>query len=348
MGFSLFFPLSAARSNIRMGLTKVVSGTVLSPKSCMINGKHLIKFNGNTMDIPSTVVAPVVVAADCSTYHRFAVKAQHGVQQGVWNTEIILKKNLIKVVPTSVIPKVLVNGQPMEIPIGKAVVVKDIVDHTVVAELSMTPDHVVVVKAPRFLLEEVKTNGHIIEVIPSVQLKNKLCGVCGNFKKPILTETVSGHCVYSKAELEIASWIIPSEHTVMTPKIISELKKETEICSKFTVQPTKVAKAYKAATGKCTLLRHLVQMRPGKVCISKIPVTQCGPSCKPQKSQMTEKPVPFTCLPQGRLAEHYLAKVTAGQALPELATKETSFAAQVRMPAHCIHALVTPMSSRGI
>merc|ERR1719391_677794 len=116
----------------------------------------------------------------------------------------------------------------------------------------------------------------------------------------------------------------------MTPKIISELKKETEICSKFTVQPTKVAKAYKAATGKCTLLRHLVQMRPGKVCISKIPVTQCGPSCQPQ----------------GRLAEHYLAKVTAGQDLPELATKETSFAAQVRMPAHCIHALVTPMSSR--
>merc|ERR1712212_1267443 len=347
--YNLFFPLTAARNNINMGLSKVVSGSILSSKSCMIQGKHLIKFNGNSIDIPSTVHGPVVVTGDCSTFHRFAVMAVP-VQQGVWSTEIILKKNLIKIIPTGSLPKVLVNGQPMEFPVGSVdtVVVKDIADHTIVAELSMTPDHVVIVKAPRFLLEEVKTNGHIIEVIPSVQLKNKLCGVCGNFKKPILTETVNGHCVYSKAELEIASWIIPSEHTVMTPKIISELKKETEICSKFTVQPTKVAKAYKAATGKCTLLRHLVQMRPGKVCISKIPVTQCGPSCKPQKSQMTEKPVPFTCLPQGRLAEHYLAKVTAGQALPELATKETSFAAQVRMPAHCIHAPVTPMSSRGI
>jgi len=342
--FSLFFPLSAARSNIRMGLTKVVSGTVLSPKSCMINGKHLIKFNGNTMDIPSTVVAPVVVAADCSTYHRFAVKAQHVVQQGVWNTEIILKKNLIKVVPTSVIPKVLVNGQPMEIPIGKAVVAKDIVDHTVVAEIVMTPDHVVIVKAPRFLLEEVKTNGKIIEVVPSIQLKNKLCGVCGNFQKPIMSETVTGHCVYSKPELEIASWMIPSGSSMMSPTILSELKKETEMCSKITVLPTKVAKAYKAATGKCTLLRHLIQKRPGQVCLSKVPVTQCGPSCKPQKSELTQKTVPFTCLPEGPVAERLISKVIIGEELPELATKVTSFSAQVRMPAHCVHALVT----RGI
>merc|ERR1712029_972236 len=112
------------------------------------------------MDIPATVVAPVVVAADCSTFHRFAIKTQH--VQGVWNTEIILKKNLIKVVPTPTLPTVLFNGKPIEIPVSKVVIVKDIADHTVIAEVLMTPDHVVVVKAPRFLLEEVKTNGQII------------------------------------------------------------------------------------------------------------------------------------------------------------------------------------------
>merc|ERR1712029_51108 len=166
--FNLFFPISAAR----IPISRVVSGSVLSAKSCMIHGDPL--------DIPATVVAPVVVAADCSAFHRFAIKAQH-VQQGAWNTEIILKKNLIKVVPTPPLPTVLVNGKPIVIPVGKVVIVKDIVDHTVIAEVLMTPDHVVIVKAPRFLLEEVKTNGQIIEVVPSVQLKNKLCGVCGNF-----------------------------------------------------------------------------------------------------------------------------------------------------------------------
>merc|ERR1711931_214480 len=229
-----------------------------------------------------------------------------------------------------------------EIPVGtgKTVIAKDIADNTVIAELSMTPDHVVIVKAPRFLLEEVKINGHIIEVIPSVLLKNKLCGVCGNFQKPIISET----------ELEIASWMIPSSSSssMMSPTLMSQLKKETEMCSKFTVQPTKVTKAYKVATGKCTILRHLVMLRPGKVCISKIPVTECGPSCKPHKSQMTLKPVPFTCLPLGRMAENYLEKVIKGEALPELTTKETSFTSEVRMPAQCIHALVTPLSTRGI
>merc|ERR1712029_1332523 len=104
----------------------------------------------------------------------------------------------------------------------------------------------------------------------------------------------------------------------MSPSILSELKKETEMCPKMTVLPTEVAKAYKVATGKCTILRHLIQ-----------------------KSQLTVKAVPFTCLPEGPVVETLIAKVIIGQELPELATKVTSFAAQVRMPATCVHALVT-------
>merc|ERR1712029_1237154 len=108
---------------------------------------------------------------------------------------------------------------------------------------------------------------------------------------PIMTETVTGHCVYSKPELEIASWMIPTgSSSMMSPSILSELKEETEMCPKMTVLPTEVAKAYKVATGKCPILRHLIQKRPGQVCLYKIPVTQCGPSCKPQKSQLTLRP----------------------------------------------------------
>merc|ERR1719295_1931222 len=35
--YSLFFPLSAVRNNIHMGFSKIVSGSVLSSKSCTIN-----------------------------------------------------------------------------------------------------------------------------------------------------------------------------------------------------------------------------------------------------------------------------------------------------------------------
>merc|ERR1712121_243686 len=96
------------------------------------------------------------------------------------------------------------------------------------------------------------------------------------------------------------------------------------------------AKAYKAATGRCTILRHLTMQRPG---------TQCGPSCKSQGSEMTVKPVPFTCLPLGRQAEHYMNKVQSGEPMPELASMETSYTTEMRQPAHCVHALVS--SVRG-
>ena len=56
------------------------------------------------------------------------------------------------------------------------------------------------------------------------------------------------------------------------------------------------------------------------------------------------KAVPFTCLKDGPVVEKLVAKAITGQELPELAAKVTSFTAQVRMPSHCVHALV----SKGI
>merc|ERR1712112_111500 len=132
-----------------------------------------------------------------------------------------------------------------------------------IATLEKTTDGVVIFKAPRFNLEEVRTNGKKIEVIPSVEMKNKLSGLCGNFMKPIVSQTVTSQCVMSKPELEVASWMIPSASSSSVPShLMSELKKETEMCSKVMVQPTKVAKAYKAATGRCTILRHLTEQLP--------------------------------------------------------------------------------------
>merc|ERR1711973_964065 len=263
-----------------------------------------------------------------------------------WETIVHLKKNTVVINPVN--SKVLVNDRPVTgITTGKPVIVKDVSGQPI-ATLEKTTDGVVILKAPRFNLEEVRTNGKKIEVIPSVELKNRLGGLCGNFMKPIVSQTVTSQCVYSKPELEVASWMIPSASSSVSSSVpshlMSELKKETEMCSKVMVQPTKVAKAYKAATGRCTILRHLTEQLPGKMCFSKVPVTQCGPSCKSQGSEMTVKPVPFTCLPP-RQAEHYMTKVQSGEPMPELATMETSYTTQMRQPAHCVHALVS--SVRG-
>merc|ERR1711973_817596 len=168
-----------------------------------------------------------------------------------WETIVHLKKNTVVINPVN--SKVLVNDRPVTgITTGKPI-----------ATLEKTTDGVVILKAPRFNLGEVRTNGKKIEVIPSVEMKNKLSGICGNFMKPIVSQTVTSQCVMSKPELEVASWMIPSASPSVSSSVpshlMSELKKETEMCSKVMVQPTKVAKAYKAATGRCTILRHLTE-----------------------------------------------------------------------------------------
>merc|ERR1712121_426525 len=245
--YNLFFPLSAIRNNVRLTANQLVSGSVLSTKTCAINGNHMTKFNGQSLDIPDAMTKRgLLLALDASNFHRFIVYARS--QSGKWETVVILKNNEVEINPVS--SKVLVNNRPVQIPTGKPVIAKDISGQPI-ATLEKTTDGVVILKAPRFNLEEVRTNGKKIEVIPSVELKNKLSGMCGNLKKPIVSQTVTSQCVLSKPELEVTSWMIPSVSSSVPSHLMSELKKETEMCSKVMVQPTKVAKAYKAATGRC-------------------------------------------------------------------------------------------------
>merc|ERR1712198_746630 len=354
--YNLFFPLSAIRNNVRLAANQLVSGSVLSTKTCTISGFNMNKFNGQNLWIPTnlpigTIADGITIALDASNFHRFGVIARCDsfmpIRRTQWETIVLLKKDTVVINKDT---NVLVNDRPVTgITTGKPVIVKGISGQPI-ATLEKTSDGVIILRAPRFNLGEVRTNGYKIEVIPSVEMKNKLGGLCGNFMKPIVSQTATSQCVMSKPELEVASWMIPSASSSSVSSsvpshLMSELKKETEMCSKVMVQPTKVAKAYKAATGRCTILRHLIMQRPGKMCFSKVPVTQCGPSCKSQGSEMTVKPVPFTCLPLGRQAEHYMNKVQSGEPTPELASMETSYTSEMRQPAHCVHALVS--SVRG-
>merc|ERR1711994_1234370 len=309
----------------------------------------LIQFNGKTIPLPEKVINghSVMVAHDASTYRRFMVLVtpMPGMPgyPNLLKTLIVLKQNDIEIIPSSGYspPIVTVNSKKIELPVGKEVKITGITN-ALIATLLRTTDGVVV-KAPKFLLEEVATDGKQLQIIPSPLLKNKVAGLCGSFQKTLsstgshsATSTGSLSCVYSKPELEVASWTVPkvgsgsvSGSVSIPAPLMSQLKKESQQCAKVTLNPTKVAKAYKSATGKCTLLRHLSIQRGVKMCFSKVPITQCGPSCKSQDSKMTEKTVEFTCMPAGRQADLYLKKVNQGKLIPEFKNLETSFSSQV-------------------
>merc|ERR1719356_236554 len=368
----LFFPLTAVKNNAVLGVSQVTSGSVLASgsavsKMCRINANthSLIQFNGKTIALPEKVINghSLMVAHDASTYRRFMVLVTPITSQNLLKTHILLKQNEIEIIPSGSSPIVTVNSKKIELPVGKEVKITGILGtntNAIIATLFRTTDGVVVIKAPRFLLEEVATNGKQLQIIPSPLLKNKVAGLCGSFQKTLsspgahgATVTGSLSCVYSKPELEVASWTVPkvgsgsvSGSVSIPAPLMPELKKESQQCAKVTLNPTKVAKAYKSATGKYTLLRHLSIQRGVKMCFSKVPITQCGPSCKSQDSKMTEKTVEFTCMPASRQADLYLKKVNQGKLIPEFKNLETSFSSQMPQPSHCVHALVS--SIRGI
>merc|ERR1712200_208406 len=130
--YNLFFPLSAIRNNVRLAANQLVSGSVLSTKTCAVTGHHIIKFNGQSVDIQNAMT-----------------------KNGLMLT--------VEINPVS--SKVLVNDRPVQITTGKPTIVKGVFGESIAT------------------LEEVRTNGKKIEVIPSVEMKNKLSGLCGNFMK---------------------------------------------------------------------------------------------------------------------------------------------------------------------
>merc|ERR1719192_2810322 len=143
---------------------------------------------------------------------------------------------------------VTVNSKKIELPVGKEVKITGITN-ALIATLLRTTDGVVVIKAPKFLLEEVASNGKQLQIIPSPLLKNKVAGLCGSFQKTLsstgshgATSTGSLSCVYSKPELEVASWTVPkagSGSVSIPAPLMSELKKESQQCAKVTLNPTK-------------------------------------------------------------------------------------------------------------
>jgi len=350
--FALFFPLKAIRNNINLGVNNVVRGTPVAPVCTIASGPHhqeVQTFENSTLILPTVSPCDFLLSADGSKYHRFGVTIRP-LPTGEKVVRIFLKSTLVEIIPSGPSAKVLVNGKVLTpVPVEpKTLEISTPTTGGVIGTITKTTDGVIVVRSPELLLEELRTNGQIVQVFPSPLLKNKLVGICGGLTNQVRGEVAGPKkCVYSKPELEVASYWIPSETCSSLPSnIMSELKKETEQCAVYHVQPTKVAKSYKLATGKCTLLRHLTLLRPGQMCISKVPVTQCGPSCEPKANSLVEKSVPFTCVPLGSTkSDTLMTKAQSGQPLNELLSLDTTFVTTMKQPRQCVHSLVS--SGRG-
>merc|ERR1711862_1090302 len=298
-GLNHVLPLKAGLSNAKL-IAQKVTGSVLYPV-CKIEGQALKTFDNKTLPVDLDRCYHLV-AADCSEQKSFAVLLRELSSES----------------------KVVGDSQEKEVRPGQ---LKSIVSQQlgVLGEIYRAPNKVVELKSSRYSLA-ITFDGKDI-AIESSQLtkKGQLCGICGN-QNQAQKDDVEGpkKCMYSKPEVEQASYRLRDEprgceaQKPLSQLIKQQLERENQQCHQKYDIPTKISKSLRTQQGECTILKHAVVKRPGQICISKKPVTQCSAGCKPSHSDLLEKRIPFVCLREDRMAEHYAKKAERGEQMPEL------------------------------
>jgi hypothetical protein len=352
---TLFAPMKAGTNNLGLAMTKI-SPFIGPSMKCNVEYNSVRRYDNTTIPFKPDQCFHLLTAE--AQHKRWAVEAAASSEPRKMDVKIIVKgyktgKFYTLLLKYSNGPKAWLDGVKSPAPLipgEKAIIVLD-GGHDGQIVLSVKTDGIIA--SLGYSLHRsisIVFNGERIQVLTPTTYKNKVVGVCGVSSLSIKGQANNGgyrKCTYSKASLEVASYRIESGSC---PALKSTIKKELETekgqCMKREVVPTKLAKGYLASTGKCTVHKHIVMQRPGEVCISKVPVTFCGPMCKAEQGQKVEKSVEFVCIPEGRLAEYYKHKAQAGESLVnELRSMDASFATKMYQPRHCVAS--GPVSNQG-
>ena len=135
--------------------------------------------------------------------------------------------------------KVSVNQQELEVPSNTWRSIK--VDNKEIGSIFRSIDNVFEMKSSQYHVQ-FRFDGTRVVVYASQLLKDKLCGLCGNFNQLSLDDmTGPAKCVHAKPEVQVASYRVQTQHCERLPSHIEkELEQEKEQCIKFKEIPTQV------------------------------------------------------------------------------------------------------------
>ena len=202
-------------------------------------------------------------------------------------------------------------------------------------------DDVIVVETP---FSRVVYDGETIELENTRMTHSELRGLCGNPNMDKRDETVTAQGCVAKSIYTAAISYRVQDRTCST---LSQYKqhiyqhqqqqqcktiKSQQQQQKKTVHLTQLALK---ETEECSQMRHALIQQGNTICISQVPVVQCGNGCDARTS--LEKVVPFTCLPTNRprVIRLYEEKVRRGELLPELRNMENTFKSEMEIPTSC-------------
>lgn len=332
-------PLKADVNNVKL-VAQQLSARSLYPV-CKIEGNAIQTFDNRSLPLKMDKCFHLLTA-DCTHQQQFGVLLREQQQQGQRQLQIFLGRSEIKISPEQSELKVEVDGQQRQIRSNQWQELRSS-QQEVLAQVLKTQNKVVKIYAPQYSLA-LTFDGQDIAIEASQYLKGQMCGLCGNQNLQSKDEMQGPQeCMHSKPEIEVAAYRVPypqgcDQEQPLSAHIKQKLQEENQQCIKDKTIHTKLSKSMKTQNGQCTVLKHAVLRRANEICISKKAVTQCAAGCQPSHAQLLEKQIPFFCMKEDRVAEHYGKKAERGERLPELDSRPTTFETKVPQPRSCVPA----------
>ena len=175
-----------------------------------------------------------------------------------------------------------------------------------------------------------------IESTP-LQKSGQQCGLCGNLNGDRKADVETAQfCVVTRPQIAAITFRIQKNCSPLSNEQ-QELANQVASCEKPQAEKSPITQLNQGKLDKCSNMVHSLVKHGSRLCISQVPIVECGSGCIPRSK--INKPVPFTCLPANRASinELYEEKVRRGEILPELRNMEVTFSAQMEIPVFCTH-----------
>nr|ADD73552.1 vitellogenin 2 [Paracyclopina nana] len=347
--FAGWFPLKAGINNIKE-LARQVTGQAVYP-TCKVEGQTLRTFDNKSMPFHIDYCFHLL-SGDCSSAHKFSVLTRVMRPGNRRELQVFLGRSMLVLTPAekpsmhSPFPsmKVTVEGEEQILLPNKWIELRSPETRQELGQIVKSQDNVIRLRAPKYDVEVI-FNGDDISIETSESMKGSLCGLCGNFNRQRQDEIQGPNkCMYSRPEVEAAAYRVNNspagcqQEKPLSASVEQRLERENQQCLRERQIPTKISKSLRTQNGQCTVLKHVIVKRPNQVCISMKAVTQCSPGCQASHAELLNKKIPFTCLAEDRVAEHYVKKANRGQRMSELEARPLAFEIEVPQPRSCVRA----------
>ena len=241
---NLVFPMKAGRNNAYLAL-KAVTGSSFTPE-CKISKESLTTFDNKTMPLNLDDCFHLL-SGDCSQDRTFGILARtmkpdnnrRELKVFLGEVAIVLTPSERRNDPYFADIRVTIDREELTMPANtwKSIIVRG-QDY---GSIFRSSDNV-------FQLKSTQYNAHFLfdgtrtVIYASNLLKDKLCGLCGDFNQQSRDDmTGPSKCLHSRPETHVASYRVPSSQCQELPQQIQrELEQERRQCVQIKEIPTKV------------------------------------------------------------------------------------------------------------